>query len=367
MKSNGENSLAAIYYIPEVPNIKSTTRYNHAIALARRAQLSVLITNTKPPEHIYEEYDSVHVLGKIKGVRSMIKRVLQARKIVSRVQDRCRNDRTVYVTNFTYAQVLSGFLSDIQWIVDIYDDPLQLSIRRPFISPHQIASRILLKLIDRSDVGITTLHPDGPRSQLGQSTQFTLNGSPISSVEYTAKPPRSPLRCVWVGKTEVGCGIELLLKSLTDVSSGIVVDVYGEPISDAKSLAAELDVCDRVRFHGGMPHERVLSAIEDAHVGLCVLTPHDDFKYSFPIKVGEYLAAGAIPVMSDFPGMRMLAQNAGIYIKPNHHNLANTLQKLITVSDDEVDRLASKARERAETISWEIERERFADHVIDSL
>lgn len=366
MRSDKQTPLTTVYYIPKIPDSKSTTRYNHAIALARCAKSSILITNINPPKYIREEFDLVYVLGKIADLRTVIKRAHQARKIVSAVKEQSRNERIVYITHFSYAQALSGFLSDVYWIVDVFDDPLQLSIRRSISSPHQIASRALLQIINKSDTSIITLHPDGPRSQLGRTTRFALNGSPASSVEYTVKSPKSPLQYVWVGKTKVGWGIEILLNSLTSVTADIIVDVYGEPISNAKSLATELDVRDQVRFHGAVSHKHALTAIENAHVGLCVLAPYDDFKYSFPIKVGEYLAAGTIPVMSDFPGMRMLARNAGIYIEPNHHDLANALQKLTDLSDENMKCLAGKARERAETISWEIERKRFADHVISS-
>lgn len=366
-RSDNQDPLAIAYYVPKVPSIRSTTRYNHAIALANYAQFSVLITNTEPPEQIYNVYNSVHVLGRISSAKHVVERIIQAHEIISDMRNRWKSERIVYITHFAYAQALSGFLSDVKWLVDIYDDPLQLSIRRPCTSPHQITSRILLEIIDKADVGIVTLHPDGPRSQLGFSTEYALNGSPTSLIKCRDKPQKPPLRCVWVGKTRVGSGIEILLRSLTHVRKDISVDVYGSPDSNAKCLAESLNVEDKVNFHGKKPHSCIISAIEVAHVGLCVLKPYVDFEFSYPIKVGEYLAAGTIPVMSDFPGMRALAKDAGIYIEPNHCDLGDKLQELVIAADSEISPLANEARKRAEAISWEKERERFASHVVESV
>lgn len=316
---------------------------------------------------IKKEYDDTYILGEVKNGVDMLKRAYEARNIVHKACNQSEDDRIVYVTSFHYAQALSGYLSNVQWVVDIYDDPLQLSIRRSAFSPHQITSRVLLRILDNADVGISTLHPDGPRSHLGRSTRFALNGSPVSSIHPGTKLSRPPLHCVWVGKTEVGWGIELLLTSLSDIQEEIIVDVYGTPDSGAKSLATELGVHEQIQFHGTVSHEQVRTAIENAHVGLCVLTPYADFKYSFPIKVGEYLAGGTIPLVSNFPGIRMIARNAGIYIEPNPLDLTTALEKLATTSDNEMDFLADTARRRAEAISWKNERERFAEHVIRSV
>ena len=353
-----------IYNNPLIPSIKSTTRYNHALALARTARSSVLITNVRPPMKIKRKYDNVHILGEVNNGVDMLKRAYEARNIVHKACNQSEGDRVVYVTSFHYAQALSGYLSNVQWAVDIYDDPIQLSIRRSAFSPHQIALRLLLRILDNADIGIATLHPDGPRSNLGRSTRFALNGSPVSSIYPGTKPSKSPLQCVWVGKTEVGWGIELLLKSLADIQEELIIDVYGTPDSSAKSLATELGVREKIQFHGNVSHEQVRTAIEDAHVGLCVLTPYADFKYSFPIKVGEYLAGGTIPLSSNFPGIRMVAGNAGIYIKPDSLDLTTALEKLATMDNNEMSSLADSARKRAETISWKSERERFAEHVI---
>ncbi|MFC7157491.1 glycosyltransferase [Halomarina halobia] len=308
----------------------------------------------------------MHVLGDITSGKHVLERTLQARRIVNTVRDRSADGDVTYVTEFTYAQVLSGYLSNAKWVVDVFDDPLQLSIRRPIYSPHQITSRMLLRVIDRADVVVTTLHPDGPRSHLGRSTRFALNGSPVSSITHERKPTQPPLRCVWVGKTGRGWGIESLLEALTYVDTDLVVDVYGEPTSRAEAVSAELGLSDQVRFHGNVSHEQVCRSIEKAHVGLCTLTAFDDFRYAYPIKIGEYLAAGAIPVMSDFPGMRTLAREAGVYTDPTPRDIATALRGIAAMSADELEQLAVLARERAEDISWENERERFAEHVFSA-
>lgn len=46
-------------------------------------------------------------------------------------------------------------------------------------------------------------------------------------------------------------------------------------------------------------------------VGLCILKPIENYYYSKPIKVYEYMAAGLSYICSDFPGWRKVAEESG--------------------------------------------------------
>lgn len=355
--------MNVIYSVPNIPDNTSTSRYNHALSIAFESNISILVTNSPPPEDICEEYDKICVLNRINDVRGVIENSRQILRIVKHFEKSINRD-FMFVTTFHYAQALSGYISNQNWIIDIYDDPMQLSIRRSVYSLHQISSRFFLQMMRKADGVISTLHPAGPRSSLGQQTRYSLNGSPVSTISPDRKQSCSSLRCVWVGKTQLGLGIEILLRSLKQTQADIIVDIYGEPIKHAELLANDLDVCDKVNFHGNVSHKQVCSAIENSHVGLCVLSPHIDFKYSYPIKICEYLAGGTIPIVSDYPGHRMLADEAAIYTEPNPNDLATSLDEVGSLSERELSDLMLKSRRRGEKISWRKERKRFRKHLL---
>lgn len=118
-----------------------------------------------------------------------------------------------------------------------------------------------------------------------------------------------------------------------------------------------LDACDtlpgrhRIVHHGPVDHDRCLEAIETADVGYCVLLPRPDWKYAHPIKVGEALAGGAIPLVSRFPGMADVAGHASWYVEPTADATADAIERLAALSPSDYQKHARAARDRAEQIA----------------
>lgn len=66
--------------------------------------------------------------------------------------------------------------------------------------------------------------------------------------------------------------------------------------------------------------------------GLCILKPTENYFYSQPIKVYEYMAAGLPYICSDFPGWRRVAQEsgAGICVEPgNTEEIGRAIKALL--------------------------------------
>jgi glycosyltransferase involved in cell wall biosynthesis len=118
-----------------------------------------------------------------------------------------------------------------------------------------------------------------------------------------------------------------------------------------------------LNFHGPQPNKEVIDSIEQADVGFCLLTEETDWYYAHPIKIGEYLAGGTIPIASAFPGIQQLTRDAGILIKPDHNEVAEAIETIAT--DNELRHtLGERARERARALDWRDEREWFAKQAL---
>jgi hypothetical protein len=358
--STSLNDHELFYYVPEVPSIKSTTRYNHSKAISNLSATTTLITHKTPPEKISQGFNSNYVLGNVQSIKDIIGHARKARRIVNATH-RC----PVIISTFNYAQVIAGWISDAHWIVDIFDDPHQQVIHKPAIE-HWIGVRVVDHLLQQADTAIYTLHPAIPRTY-GKEQRFCINGASTSIFSQHQKEERQPLRCVWVGKTKPGFGICKLIKSLKYVHTPIQVDVYGKKYNKIQRLSENVIFQGKINFHGRVDHETVTDGISKAHLGLCLLNDYPDFKYAYPIKIGEYLAGGAIPIASDFPGIRRMCKGIGSFPELTTESIADRINELADIPRDKFDQMVEQAQNRAQIISWQNEREKFSRAIVDSI
>ena len=70
-------------------------------------------------------------------------------------------------------------------------------------------------------------------------------------------------------------------------------------------------------YRGRLSHRETLHAIARWNVGAAPYPPFDDFYFS-PLKVGEYMACGACPVVSDLPVLRTMLGDGerGVLVEP---------------------------------------------------
>ena len=78
------------------------------------------------------------------------------------------------------------------------------------------------------------------------------------------------------------------------------------------------DIGENIRYVGRLDRPGINELYGEAVMGLCILKPIENYYYSKPIKVYEYMAAGLPYICSDFPGWRKVAEesNAGICVDP---------------------------------------------------
>jgi glycosyltransferase involved in cell wall biosynthesis len=351
--------VEVVYYSPAIPDVQSTVRYVHAEAVPVHVESATLVTESPPPESIRAAYDDVIVLDG--GV------VRNARAAAGVAEDAAATgDRTLFLTTFHYGPALAGTLADVPWVVDVFDNPLQYALNNPD-SYHRVTARVLLRVVDRADGVVHDYHPAGP--VLGRDSRFITEGCPTELVEPTFEAPDDRLECVWAGSPRLDRGMDTLIEALAPLDEPVTVDVYGDADEEVTALARRHGVADRLTFHGRTDHAVVCDGIGEAHAGLCVLPGRRDWRHSAPVKVREYLAGGTIPVCSEFPGMRLTAESAGVYTDPSPDALAATLRRLLEIGRTDLERYVEKmqfCRGRAEARPLDTAGEWFVRQCLDS-
>lgn len=102
-----------------------------------------------------------------------------------------------------------------------------------------------------------------------------------------------------------------------------------------------------IRYIGRLDCKGINELYGQAMIGLCILKPIENYYYSKPIKVYEYMAAGLPYICSDFPGWRTVAEEsgAGICVDPGDIEGIRTTILYLLNTPDFAQKMGIKGRE----------------------
>ncbi len=170
--------------------------------------------------------------------------------------------------------------------------------------------------------------------------------------------PSAPV-VAYAGHLYAWKGVEVLLKALARLpdTRGLIVGGHpGEPdLARLKALSATLAIGDRVTFTGLVEPRRVAVLLNDADV-LALPNPPSviSTRFTSPLKLFEYMAAGRPIVASDLPSIREVLHHEvdALLVPPGDHEaMAAAVERLL--ADRALSaRLAAAALAAAPAYSW---------------
>jgi len=340
------------YYVPSIPDIPGTARYQHALAITNHADVSKIISNEEIPETIRDKANQ----------HSTIPDSSALSKAHSASSEFKKNPSDLFFTTFHYETAVAGMLAtsrneNSQWIVDVYDSPVQYRLNSPW-SHHSIGSRVLEQLLGFANHAIITGHPQNP-GRYGNHRSYLDNGTPVDLIRPDFEKG-DRLRVVWVGSPRMDRGGQLLVDALHQTKTSVNIDVYGEKHSQLESGIQNIPDKHKATHHGKKPYGECLEAVSRSDVGYCVLPARSDWLYAHPIKLGEYLAGGTVPIASNFPGMMQVGGKAAYYVSPDAKQIATALDEISSLPEETYVNLAKCGRSRAESRSWSQVRSQLA-------
>lgn len=185
--------------------------------------------------------------------------------------------------------------------------------------------------------------------------------------QFSAPNPRPVL--LYLGSLHPWKGVHTIIRALAYVTHDVRLEIVGgngERIAELQALAQGLGVGDRVIFVGHVAPGRRFDYIHRADVCLLPLTPTSiASRYTSPLKLFEYMAAGKAIVVSDLPSMRTV-------LEPGNHALlvpasqpqafAEAIDTLLS-DRSMLHRLGENARRHAAAFSWSRRAATLADFV----
>ncbi len=152
-------------------------------------------------------------------------------------------------------------------------------------------------------------------------------------------------------------GIEALLDAVSKLD-GVKLNIIGDVESGIKNLSSFefLEKSGRIKLWGYIPPARVPKVLQKAYIGV-LPTSADRLigrKFTSPLKLLEYMAAGMAIVASDLPSTReIVTENEALLVKPGDaHSLAAGIRKVVE-NPGLRNNLAKNALKKVEQFSWE--------------
>lgn len=175
------------------------------------------------------------------------------------------------------------------------------------------------------------------------STPIEVIHCGINTAAYPFRPRKipedGPIRALCVASLQAYKGHEVLLRALSLGGPGvdrIELDLIGNgPLNDQlRSLATELRLASRVRFHGGQSEMVVKQALADADLFvLPSIIAEDGQMEGLPVALMEALASGAPTVstsLSGIPELVIPGRTGLLAVPADAQSLRDTLERLIS-------------------------------------
>ena len=180
----------------------------------------------------------------------------------------------------------------------------------------------------------------------------------------TLSPSRRQGRIIYVGQLFPWKGTDILFEAMQYLPEAELHVLGGSGALLEKSIeqCQRLDVDGRVSFHGQVPPLEVVRHLGEASVAVLPLrTDLISARFTSPLKLFEYMAAGVPIVASDLPSMREILSDRtnALLVKPEDpHALAEGIQKLLR-ERGLAERLAARAKDDVQSYTWDKRAERI--------
>lgn len=156
-------------------------------------------------------------------------------------------------------------------------------------------------------------------------------------------------------------GIKEMIQAVGHTKSQVRFIIYGKWESPEYERECKNEPAWKlVDYRGFVPVEETYKTMTQAKIGLTLLLPVSQNPYSLPLKSFEYMSAGLVCIMSNFPFWEEQFGNSAIYCDPyNIESVAAEIDKLLT-DDAQWKSLANKGKELVDKkYNWQAEKEKL--------
>jgi len=159
------------------------------------------------------------------------------------------------------------------------------------------------------------------------------------SVPGAFTPDASDQTLVYAGRLSIDRGLLVIAQVMNELAlRGLylrlrLLGTWTSPAEQSALDAAMAGLENQLEYIGWVPFDQVAEELSRADVALAVLQPVPRYMKAVPVKLMEYMACGLPVVISDFPYIRALVEDAGCGLLVDPENLeavTGAVERLLT-------------------------------------
>jgi glycosyltransferase involved in cell wall biosynthesis len=168
-------------------------------------------------------------------------------------------------------------------------------------------------------------------------------------------------RIVYAGSFFAWKGVSDLVRAAGGLPGCSITLFGGDPVQLDRERSAVLTGGAQIDFRGQVPHQEVTRELQAACIAVLPNRNAADSRFTSPIKLFEYMAAGCAIVASNLPPLRdVLAEDEAIWVQPGDAaSIAAGIRRL-AADPALARRLGERAREKARHYTWRVRAEHLA-------
>ena len=211
-------------------------------------------------------------------------------------------------------------------------------------------------------ITLTRVHQQELEDRFGVRSNAAVipDGVRLDPARTWRPPPPPPFTVTYAGHLYPWKGVDVLLHALAELPGVQARIVGGQPGETdhgrLDGLARNKGVSDRVTFTGWLPPASVIAELARAHALILPNTPtHTSERYTSPLKLFEYLAAGRPIVASDLAALREVLRHGdnALLVEPGSPTALAAAVRRLMGDQPLAAGLARRAFDEAVHYGWE--------------
>ena len=166
---------------------------------------------------------------------------------------------------------------------------------------------------------------------------------------------------IYAGSFFAWKGVTDLVRSAGELPGCRISLLGGDAAQIARERAAAPAGGAQLEFRGQLPHAEVARELQSACIAVLPNRDDPDSRFTSPIKLFEYMAAGCAIVASDLPALRdLLADDEAVWVKPGDPaSLAVGIRRL-TADPALARQMGERGREKSRGYTWRARAEKLS-------
>lgn len=165
-------------------------------------------------------------------------------------------------------------------------------------------------------------------------------------------------------------GVEVLIEAMKYLpDKKLLLAGEGKEMHKLKEKVKKLDLEDRIKFLGYIPHREIPFFLAKSQFGILPNIKEETSEFTSPLKLFEYMALGLPIIASNIPVFREIlihGESAWFFESGNPYSLAEAI-KFLSENPQIAEKIASKAKEQAKDYTFTKRAEKIKELIKENL